>query len=129
MTYFQKISRLFLRISFHLLLITAVTFGFNSSVSLASTNIKATIDPPSVQLATMSQREIMSKNKEANSEEAQITATEEAKRFKAATLKGMDNSIVNPAYHPGGKTNKLEKQDNQDMKDIKAEASDMFNKS
>jgi hypothetical protein len=127
MIYSQKAFNSFIKISLTLMLVMAISFGVSSPESWAAMGVELTSTTAPIQLAKV--REVMSTNQQGNSDEAQTAATEEAKRFKAATLEGMTNSIVNPAYKPSGKTNQVKKQDAQDMKDIKTEASDMFNKS
>jgi cbb3-type cytochrome oxidase subunit 3 len=109
----QKFRRFLLTISLSILLITVTAFGFGTMDSQAA-NLPT-------QLATKNQAEIMTKDNESNSKMVQ---EEEANRFKSESLEGMNKSIVNPNYQPGGKTKQSAREDRQDLKDIKTEASD-----
>lgn len=117
---FKQLGRLIITIGFSALVLITSSLSLGVKDSWAITSFQH----PIIQLATMSPAEIMGKNKNANSEAAQAENAEEAKRFKAETLEGMNNSIVNPDYRPGGKPEKQEKEDKQDIKDIKAEANE-----
>ena len=57
----------------------------------------------------------------------EIKSAQKADSFKAKTLEGMDNSMVNPDYQPGGKSNKVEKETLKETEGIKAEARESFN--
>ena len=93
--------------------------------SWAATSFTQSISQP--QIATMSQAEIMGKNKQGNSPEAKNAKAKKATEFKAQTLEGMNNSIVSPDYQPGGKTKQAGKQDSEATADIKAEAREAMN--
>jgi hypothetical protein len=103
----QKFRRFLLTISLSILLITVTAFGFGTMDSWAA-NIPT-------QLANRNQAEIMT---------PKMVQDEEANRFKSESVEGMNKSIVNPNYQPGGKTKQSAREDRQDLKDIKTEASD-----
>jgi len=103
----QKFRRFLLTISLSIFLITVTAFGFGTMDSWAA-NLPT-------QFATKNQAEIMN---------PKMVEEEEANRFKSESVEGMDKSIVNPDYQPGGKTKQLARKDRQDLKSIKTEASD-----
>jgi hypothetical protein len=101
----QKFRRFLLTISLSIFLITVTAFGTMDSWAA---NLPT-------QLAVKNQAEIMN---------PKMVEEEEANRFKSESVEGMDKSIVNPDYQPGGKTKQLARKDRQDLKSIKTEASD-----
>jgi hypothetical protein len=123
----QPFRRFFLTISLSLLLVSSLFFSLRTENSWAATSFTQSISQPQLQIATMSQAEIMGKNKQGNSPEAKNAKAKKATEFKAQTLEGMNNSIVSPDYQPGGKTKQAGKQDSEATADIKAEAREAMN--
>jgi hypothetical protein len=121
----QPFRRFFLTISLSLLLVSSIFLSLGTENSWAATSFTQSINQP--QIATMSQAEIMGKNKQGNSPEAKNAKAKKATEFKAQTLEGMNNSIVSPDYQPGGKTKQAGKQDSEATADIKAEAREAMN--
>lgn len=121
----QPFRRFFLVIGLNLLLATSIFLSLGTENSWAATSFTQSISQP--QIATMSQAEIMGKNKQGNSPEAKNAKAKKATEFKAQTLEGMNNSIVSPDYQPGGKTKQAGKQDSEATADIKAEAREAMN--
>lgn len=121
----QPFRRFFLTISLSLLLVSSLFLSLGTENSWAATSFMQSINQP--QIATMSQAEIMGKNKQGNSPEAKNAKAKKATEFKAQTLEGMNNSIVSPDYQPGGKTKQAGKQDSEATADIKAEAREAMN--
>jgi len=121
----QPFRRFFLTISLSLLLVSSLFLSLGTENSWAATSFTQSISQP--QIATMSQAEIMGKNKQGNSPEAKNAKAKKATEFKAQTLEGMNNSIVSPDYQPGGKTKQAGKQDSEATADIKAEAREAMN--
>lgn len=121
----QPFRRFFLTISLSLLLVSSIFLSLGTENSWAATSFTQSISQP--QIATMSQAEIMGKNKQGNSPEAKNAKAKKATEFKAQTLEGMNNSIVSPDYQPGGKTKQAGKQDSEATADIKAEAREAMN--
>jgi hypothetical protein len=123
----QPFRRFFLTISLSLLLVSSIFLSLGTENSWAATSFTQSISQPQLQIATMSQAEIMGKNKQGNSPEAKNAKAKKATEFKAQTLEGMNNSIVSPDYQPGGKTKQAGKQDSEATADIKAEAREAMN--
>jgi len=121
----QPFRRFFLTISLSLLLVSSLFLSLGTENSWAATSFIQSISQP--QIATMSQAEIMGKNKQGNSPEAKNAKAKNAKEFKSQTLEGMNNSIVSSDYQPGGKTKQAGKQDSEATADIKAEAREAMN--
>lgn len=132
---FQQIRRFFVTIILTIMLTTAMAFGLASEETWAVTSPAQAISQPPTQIAFWFQAKENIQNAEGKAEEAigditsnaKVQAEGNAKQFKAKTLEGMNNSIVNPNYQPGGKTKKVESQIREANQDIKAQARDAFN--
>jgi uncharacterized protein YjbJ (UPF0337 family) len=130
----QQLRSFFITISLAVVLATAIVFGFGSTNSWAATSLTQLISPSPTQIATMKQAETMTKNMEGKAQEAigdltgdsKTQAAGRAKQLKAKTLGGIDNSIENSNYHPGGKTKQAGKQDREATADMESEARDAF---
>lgn len=116
----KPFRRFFLTIGLSLVLVTSIVLSLGTENVWAATSFKQSISQPQLQIATMSQAEIM--GKQGNSPEAKEAKAKKATEFKAQTIEGMNNSIVSPDYQPGGKTKEAGKQDSEATADIKAEA-------
>jgi hypothetical protein len=126
---FKQFRRFLINTSLVVMLASIITFGFGTTDSLA-TNLLAQTSPQPLAEISMNGAEKMVKNIEEKAQEAmgkfqgspKAEAEENAKEFKAKTLEGIDNSIENPDYQPGGKTKQAEKEDSKTTSDIKDEA-------
>lgn len=131
----QQIRRFFVTIILTIMLTTAMAFGLASEETWAVTFPALAISQPPTQIAFWFQAKENIKNAEGKAEEAigditnnaKLQSEGNAKQFKAKTLEGMNNSIVNPNYQPGGQTKKVESKIREATQDIKAEARDAFN--
>jgi uncharacterized protein YjbJ (UPF0337 family) len=130
----QQLRSFFLTMSLAVLLATAMSFGFGSADSWAAVLFTQNIDPLHTRIAMMDQAKVMTKNVEGKAQEAignmtgdpKTQATGKAKQFNAKTLEGLDNSIVNSNYQPGGKTKQAERQAREATEDIEAKAREAF---
>jgi uncharacterized protein YjbJ (UPF0337 family) len=112
-----------------------MAFGLASEESWAVTSPASALRQPPTQIAFWFQAKEKIQNAEGKVEEAigditsdaKVQAEGKAKQFKAKTLEGMSNSIVNSNYKPDGKTKKVENQIREATQEIKAEALDAFN--
>ena len=131
----QQFRRFFFTIILTIMLTTAMAFGLASEETWAVTSPTLAISQSPTQIASWFQAKENIQNAEGKTEEAigditsdaKVQAEGKAKQFKAKTLEGMNNSIVNPNYKPDGKTKKVESQIREATQDIKAEAREAFN--
>jgi hypothetical protein len=126
---FKQFRRFLINTSLVVMLASIITFGLGATDSWA-TNSLTQISPQPLAEISMNGAEKMVKNLEEKAQEAmgkfkgspKAEAEENAKEFKAKTLEGIDKSIENPDYQPGGKTKQTEKEDSKITSDIKDEA-------
>lgn len=131
----QQLRNFVLSASLMIILATALALGFASEETWAVTSRASVIHQPPTQIAFWFQAKENIKNAEGKAEEAigditgnaKVKAGGKATQFKAKTLEGMNNSIVNSNYQPSGKTKKVEGKIREATQDIKAEARDAFN--
>ena len=131
----QKFCNFILTASMTIMLATAMAFGLASEETWAVTSLVSVIRQPPTQIAFWFQAKENIQNAEGKTEEAigditsdaKVQAEGKAKQFKAKTLEGMNNSIVNSNYKPDGKTKQVESQIREATQDIKAEAREAFN--
>lgn len=126
----KQIRNFLITIGLAIMLAITIAFDFGTSGSWAATSLKPSISEPQTQIATTKGVENTVQDAQASmgimagsgdSKDQSATKTE---AFNAKTLEGINNSIGNPNYKPGGKTQKAEKQERNATKDIKAEASE-----
>lgn len=126
---FKQFRRFLISTSLVVMLASIITFGFGAKDSLA-TNSLTLISPQPLAEISLNGAEKMVKNIEEKAQEAmgkfkgspKAEAEENAQEFKAKTLEGIDKSIENPDYQPGGKTKQAEKEDSKATSDIKDQA-------
>jgi uncharacterized protein YjbJ (UPF0337 family) len=135
MILWQQLCNFVFTASLALMLATVMAFGLVSEETWAVTSPASVLNQPPTQIAFWFQAKEKIENAEGKAEEAigeitsdtKVQAEGKAKQFKAKTLEGMSNSIVNSNYKPDGKTKKVENQIREATQDIKAEARDAFN--
>ena len=135
MILWQQLRNFVLTASLTIILATAMAFGLASEETWAVTSPASALRQPPTQIAFWFQAKEKIQNVEGKAEEAigditsdaKVQAEGKAKQFKAKTLEGISNSIVNSNYKPDGKTKKVENQIREATQDIKAEALDAFN--
>jgi hypothetical protein len=131
----QQLRNFVLTASLAIMLATSMAFGVVSQEAWATTSLASVNSQQPTQIAFWFQAKENLQNAEGKTEEAigditsntKVQAEGKAKQFKAKTLEGMNNSIVNPNYQPSGNTQKVESQIREATQDIKAEARDAFN--
>jgi hypothetical protein len=121
----EQIRRFFLSIILTVMLAITIAFDSGVSESWAAKPFPQISSPSPIQIATNKNAE--SKTQKpfgvmSGSGDSQAQSAAKTEQFKAKTLEGMNNSIDNPNYQPGGKTKGAEKQDREANKEIKAEA-------
>lgn len=121
----KQIRHFFMTVVLTIMLAITVAFDFGVSGSWAANSSPQIISQPPTQIATTKNAESKTKNPfniMSGSGDSQAQSAAKTEQFKAKTLEGINNSIDNPNYQPGGKTKGAEKQDSEANKDIKAEA-------
>lgn len=122
---FKQIRNFFLTMILTVMLAITIAFDFGVSESWATNPFPQIGSPSPIQIAANKNAE--SKTQKpfgimSGSGDSQAQSAAKTEQFKAKTLEGMNNSIDNPNYQPGGKTKGAEKQDSEANKEIKAEA-------
>jgi hypothetical protein len=121
----KQIRNFLLTMVLTIMLAITIAFDFGVSESWATNPSPRIISPSPLQIAANKNAE--SKTKKpfgimSGSGDSQAQSAAKTEQVKAKTLEGMNNSIENPNYQPGGKTKGAEKQDSTANKEIKAEA-------
>jgi hypothetical protein len=117
--------------SIAVLLATVMAFGFGSGDSWAATSGTQSLYQVHPQIVTINPtsataKSIVAKTEEGNDNMKQDRKTKATKQFATDTVKGLNNSIENPKYQPGGKTNQAEKEDHDNTEEMKTEADSFF---
>ncbi len=134
MILFSKVRKFLLSIGMVLFLSTALVFSLASGASWAATSSTQGMNSPQTQVAMMDQAKEMINNVKDKAQEAIGNITDDLKtdviqndqQFDANTQQGILDSIKNPDYNPGGKTNTAAKQDREAIKRVEAAVRDLF---
>ncbi len=134
MILFSKVRKFLLSIGMVLFLSTALVFSLASGASWAATSSTQGMNSPQTQVAMMDQAKEMINNVKDKAQEAIGNITDDLKtdviqndqQFDANTQQGILDSIKNPDYNPGGKTNTAAKQDREAIKGVEAGVRDLF---
>lgn len=130
MSLLKQIRSLFVSISLAVFLSAIMVFGTESSLAtIAFTPIVSQAH----YIATASQ-DNAAKNIEGKAQEAlgkltgnrQTESAGKEKQFKAKTLEGLNNSLVNPNYKPSGKSDPTENLAREATKDVENQIRDTF---
>jgi len=135
MILFHQVRKILLNVGLVLFISIAIVFSFASGESWAATSFTQRHDQPHTQIATIDQAKVIIKNAEGKAQEAlgnmtgdrQTQAAGKAKQFEAETLEGINNSIENPYYQPGGQTKQAEREDRESTEDMEAKVHEDFN--
>jgi len=131
----QQLRNFILTASLAIMVATAMAFSLASQETWATTSLASVNSQPPTQIAFWFQAKEKIQNADGKTQEAignitnnaTVQAEGKAKQFKAKTLEGLSNSIVNPNYQPSRNTKKVDSQIREATQDIKAEARDAFN--
>lgn len=126
----NQVRKILINVGLVLFISTAIVFSFASGESWAATSFTQGIDQPHTQIATIDGVKLMIKSAEGKAQAAgdrQTQAAGKAKQFKAETLEAIDNSIENPNYKPGGRSNQAKMEDRGGIEGIEALVRDDFN--
>lgn len=134
MILFSKVRRFLLSIGMVFFLSTALVLSLASGESWAATLSTQGINSPQTQIAIMSEAKEMINNVKDKAQEAIANITDDLKtdvvqndrEFDANTQQGILDSIKNPDYNPGGKTQQAAKQDREAIKGVEADVRDLF---
>lgn len=134
MILFSKVRKFLLSIGMVFFLSTALVLSLASGESWAATLSTQGINSPQTQIAIMSEAKEMIGNVKDKAQEAIANITDDLKtdvvqndrEFDANTQQGILDSIKNPDYNPGGKTQQAAKQDREAIKGVEADVRDLF---
>lgn len=134
MILFSKVRKFLFSIGMVFFLSTALIFSLASGASWAATSSTQGMNSPQTQVAIMDQAKEMISNVKDKAQEAIANITDDLKtdvvqddqQFKANTQELIVDSIKNPEYNPGGKTQEAAKQERQAIKAVEADVRDVF---
>jgi hypothetical protein len=134
MILFSKVRKFLLSIGMVFFLSTAIIFSLASGASWAATLSTPDMNSPQTQVAIMDQAKEMISNVKDKAQEAIANITDDLntdvvqndQQFDANTQQLIVDSIKNPEYNPGGKTQQAAKQEREAIKGVKADIRDVF---
>lgn len=135
MILFSKVRKFLLSIGMVLFLSTALVFSLASGSSWAASSSTQGMNSPQIQVAMMDQAKEMISNVKDKAKEAITNIKDDLKtdvvqndrQFDANTQQLIVDSIKNPDYNPGGKTQEAAEQSCGAIKCLESDVRDVFN--